>query len=238
MSSVSFTANSARASQSSKYSARPCQLRAPLMSDTQESSIIASLTVLDFLNLGGTTLKTLGARFSILQPCNQRSVQNKVFLPLPTVVTTDTANIAAVLGYVGTSRPAHGRSGLVFSNQSHRICNAQPIISRLWIPSPPRSRGLMTFSHATKQLPPLISFLPFHKKLLLILSTARMNHLGTLIAISRYIGMAVRTNLTNTARPAKLIREAFQPGSLLAIFSIQVIKSLRRNFLSEIGNPK
>jgi len=32
------------------------------------------------------------------------------------------------------------------------------------MPSPPRSMGLMTFSQATKQLPPLASFLPVHKK--------------------------------------------------------------------------
>src|SRR6185312_347982 len=118
-------------SQSSKYSTRPSQPRAPRMSNTQVRSSKASLTVLDFLNLAGMHSKTLGAKFSMLQPCNQRSVQNKVLCPLPTILKTDTENKAAVFGWTGISRPAQGRSGFVFSNQSQRICSAQPIISRL-----------------------------------------------------------------------------------------------------------
>ena len=110
---------------------RPCQPRAPRMFDTQVRSCKSSLIVLDFLNLVSMHLKALGAKFSMLQPCNQRSVQNKVLCPLPTVLTIDTANEAAVLEWTGTSRPAQGRSGFVFSNQSQRICSAQPIISRL-----------------------------------------------------------------------------------------------------------
>jgi hypothetical protein len=44
-----------------------------------------------------------------------------VFSLLPTTVTTDIANNAVVLGWIGISRPAQGRFGLVFSNQSQRI---------------------------------------------------------------------------------------------------------------------
>ena len=45
----------------------------------------------------------------------------------------------------------------------------------------------------------------------------------------------MRTKRTKTARPARLKREAFQPGSLLATFSIQARRSLLRSFLSETG---
>jgi len=169
-------------SQSSRYSVRPSNLSAFLMSDTQVCSCSASLTVLFFLILKGTHLTTLGARSSKQQPCIQRSVQKRVFLPFPTMDSIAVANIAEVLEYTGIWRPAQGWSGLVFSIQSHLNWSAQLIISRLWIPSPPRSIGLMILSQATKQLPPLALFLPVQRNPLLILSTARKNHLGTLIA--------------------------------------------------------
>ena len=68
VSSVPCKITSVSTSQRSKYSTRPCQPRAPRMSDTQVSSCKASFTVLAFLNLAGMHLKTLGARFSMLQP--------------------------------------------------------------------------------------------------------------------------------------------------------------------------
>jgi len=52
------------------------------------------------------------------------------------------------------------------------------------------------------------------------------------------MGMAVSTKRTKTARPAKVISEAFHPGSLLLFFSIQANKLHLLNFLSDIGNPK
>jgi hypothetical protein len=56
------------------------------------------------------------------------------------------------------------------------------------MPRPPSSKGLTILSQAIRQLPPLASLLPFHKKLL-ILSIALMHHLGTLNAISKYTGI-------------------------------------------------
>ena len=50
--------------------------------------------------------------------------------------------------------------------------------------------------------------------------------------------MAVSTKRTRTARPANVISEAFHPGSLLGIFSIQGSRSPLLSFLSDIGNPK
>uniref|UniRef100_A0A0A9BLE2 Uncharacterized protein n=1 Tax=Arundo donax TaxID=35708 RepID=A0A0A9BLE2_ARUDO len=65
-----------------------------------------------------------------------------------------------------------------------------------------------------------------------------MNHLGTLIAMSTYMGIAESTNRTHVTRPAMFIREACQPGNLSPIFSIQGRRSDFLSFLSEIGNPK
>ena len=50
--------------------------------------------------------------------------------------------------------------------------------------------------------------------------------------------MAVSTKRTRTTRPANVICEAFHPGSLLGIFSIQGSRSPLLSFLSDIGNPK
>ena len=150
-------------SHNSRYSKRPCQPSALLMSLTQVWSCMASKTVLVLHIFGGTQLKTFGARSSKEQPCSHLSVHNKVFRPLPTVVTTEIANMATELGWTGTSRPAHSRSYLVFSIHSQHIWSAHPMISRLWILSPLRLFGLMTFSQTTKQLAPLIFFLAFHK---------------------------------------------------------------------------
>ena len=130
-----------------------------------------------FVPQSWSLLKTLGARSCKRQPWIHRSVQNNVFSPLPTEVTTEIANIANVCICTGISQ---GRFGLVFSIQSHLICRAHPITSRLWMPNPPNSSGHMTFSQATRQHPPFASFLPSYKKPLLILSIAWMNHLGTL----------------------------------------------------------
>ena len=68
---------------------------------------------------------------------------------------TAAASRAKALGWDGSSRLLHGRSAQVFFCQCHLACKAHAITSRLGIPSPPRSRGLMTFSHETKQQPPL-----------------------------------------------------------------------------------
>jgi hypothetical protein len=74
---------------------RPCQLNAAFMSETQVF-FFASATVLFLRTRSGTILRTFGARSSRLFPTSHRSDQNKVFLPFPTVVTTEIANKAEV----------------------------------------------------------------------------------------------------------------------------------------------
>jgi len=147
------------------------------MSATQVSSWRASATVLVLRTFRGTHLWTLGAKSSKHCPCNQRSDQNNVFVPLPTAVVIEIADTTAVFRWTGMSKPAQGRSGLVFfyPKPSHLQHPSHDL--EVWMPSPPSSSGCMTFPQATKQHPPLASFLPFHKKLL-ILSIAWMNHLG------------------------------------------------------------
>ena len=85
---------------------------------------------------------------------------------------------------IGMNQDFKSCPGSVFVNHSQRICSAQLMYSRLRTPSPPRSSGRCTFFHATKQLPPLICLRPFHKYALRSLSTALINYLGTLMAMS------------------------------------------------------
>ena len=142
-------------SHSCRYSMIPIQLSPPLIAETQASLVNASATVCLLRILGGTHAKTLGARFSTEQPCTHLSIQKRVLFPFPNSVLTAAASRAKALGWDGSSRLFHGLSAQVFFCQCHLACKAHAITSRLGIPSPPRSRGLMTFSHETKQQPPL-----------------------------------------------------------------------------------
>ena len=145
----------------------------------------ASSTLRVFRILDGTQTTTSEAMSTREQPCNQRSIQNKVFLPLPTFVITEIANIPRAFGWEGISRPDHALSAEVFCHHNHFICRAHPIISKFWITKPPSSKGLCTFSHPTKQQPPLASLRPRQRKPRLILSIAFITHFGTFIAISK-----------------------------------------------------
>ena len=171
-------------SHSFKYSMILVQLSPPRIAETQASLVNASATVCLLQILGGTHAKTLGARFSTEQPCTHLSVQKRVVFPFPNSVLTAAASRAKALGWDGSSRLFHGRSARVFFYQCHLACKAHAITSRLGIPSPPRSRGLMTFSHETKQQPPLACSLPFQRNSLLNLPIALVNHFGTLMAIN------------------------------------------------------
>jgi hypothetical protein len=81
--------------------------------------------------------------------------------------------------FKGCPRPA----SISFFSQSQRNLRAQLIICRFKIPNPPNSFGLVTLFQATKQCPPIASFLPLHRNFLLILSIALITHEGRLMAI-------------------------------------------------------
>lgn len=144
--------------------------------------------------------------------------QNNVLAPFPVDVTTEMANTAKLLECTAISRPAHGQSDRVFSNQSHRIWYAQPMISRLWIPRPPRSMSLLTFSQATRQQPPFTSFLPFHRNPFLILSIALMNHFGTLMTTSKYKGNGSKDKAYQHSPTRHIHERGFPSWELICYF--------------------
>jgi len=143
---------SMRQSHNCRNSLIPAQDKPPWMSLGHYPLLRASATVRFLRILGGTHAKTVGARFSIEQPCSQWSVQKRVLFPFPTSVVTAMVKRAIELGCKGSSRSVHGRSALVL-NHCHLICSAHAITSKLGMPKPPRSNGLKTFSQATRQQP-------------------------------------------------------------------------------------
>jgi len=212
--------------------------RLPDMSLTHLLFTKASCTDLLFLILTVIWLTKVGARVDIDCPWIQRSVQNRVREPSPTVVWTEAEKRASTLEWTLNKKSAQGLSGWVFLSQSHLRFKAHPRTSRLWIPRPPMLSGLQTLAQPTEQWPPLISFLPFHKKPLRILSIALITHLGHWSTIRWWIGMAVSTDLTKVSRPAVWMRADFHPGSLSAILSMSSRKVFLGSFLTERGKPR
>jgi hypothetical protein len=61
--------------------------------------------------------------------------------------------------------------------------------SRSWMPSPPYSKGLWTFSHAIRQLPPLALSCPFYRNPRPFMSIALITHVGRSTTISIQEGL-------------------------------------------------
>lgn len=119
------------------------------MSSTHLLSIRASYTSLLLFILLGTLLTREGARSEMHWPWSQRSDQKRVVEPSPTIEQTEAENKATTLGCTRISNSAQGLSGCVFLSQSHLKLSAQPRISRLWMPKPPRHKGLQTLVQLT-----------------------------------------------------------------------------------------
>lgn len=97
-------------------------------------------------------------------PCTQRSVQNKVFSPLPMEIFTAASKRACAIFGTCRGRLAHGRVLSVLCNQSHLTRSAQPRRSRLCTPMLSYIIGIWTRDQDTIQLPPWACSCPFHKK--------------------------------------------------------------------------
>jgi len=128
-------------------------VRAPLMSKIQVRLARACCTVHNFLFLYGITAKSRGARSLMQCPWSHLSVQNKVFLPLPTseIIAIEQSFWTWTGTYIDSAD--QGRCGSFFCNQSHLARNAQPRFLRLEMPKPPSSVGEQAVSHATRQCP-------------------------------------------------------------------------------------
>lgn len=132
----------------------------------------------------------------------------------------------------------YGLFGCVFSCHNQRIRSAKDITSRFRMPSPPYCIGLVTRSHDTEQWPPWSSLCPRHRKDLLHLSIALINHFGRSRAMSRRTGIAVNTALTRMRRSEVAMRVAFHPGSISATLSMYGCKSVFVRHFVESGRPR
>lgn len=128
--------------------------------------------------------------------------QKDALRPFLTVTIVTALKSAKSVESIGTSVPFHGRSGFVHWNQSHRSRRAILNLSSPITPSPPNSIGLATDVQATLHFPPEISLSPAQRKHRLILSMSLSSCLGTLIEVSRYTGIALWTDRTNSLLPA------------------------------------
>lgn len=161
----------------------------------------ASTTNLWFRIPVGTAATTKGARSATEQPKIHLSFQKRVSLAFPIFVYIAIWNKATPCWWTGISKQCHDLSLSIFLNHNHRVCSAQPMIWRVGIPSPPRSRGLWTLSQLpSHKTTSSICLLPsFPEK---TCSQALTNHL---IAISTCMRIADITNLTQTACPAMFV---------------------------------
>ena len=115
-------------------------------------------------------------------------------------------------------KKGHGLSGSVFFNHSHLALRAHPSCCKLVMPNPPNSGGRVTLGQVIKQSPPFTSFLPLHRKPLLILSMDLSAQVGRSTAMAKYTIMEVSTNWTSTFLPSIVNKSTFQPGNWSAIF--------------------
>jgi len=153
------------------HSIRTCTVSVPLMSETHVLLLRASNTFL-FLALAATALNRLGKDFCRLWPPSHLLIQKQVFFPLPTSEMMAAAKKALTCGEEWIGKKAHGFPGSVFWSHNHLNRRVHPNFCKSEIPKPLKSGGRVTLGQAIKQWPPLVSFLPLHKKPLLILSMA------------------------------------------------------------------
>jgi hypothetical protein len=103
-------------------------------------------------------------------PSNHEESQKEARWPFPTVTIVLPRKSCLSISLHGTSEPTHGLLGSTHSNHSQRNRRALLKHSRSRTPRPPTCFGLLTQSQRSKQCLPLQLSVPFHKKLLRILS--------------------------------------------------------------------
>ena len=174
-----------RRSQRSRYSTSSPIDEAPLISKIQRCSVRASATVRFLIVFLATKECKRGATSIMRYPCSHLSSQKSVRVPSPTSVIMAIAKKALTCSGTWIGNMLHGRWGSVLCSHSQHIRSAHPMFFKSEMPSPPSSRGNITLPQATRQCPPLVSFLPRHRNPLLILSIAFVAHCGKSAAIIR-----------------------------------------------------
>jgi hypothetical protein len=158
-----------------------------------------------------TVLNMLWVTCAKVLSSNQRSVQNRniIFFPLLAKASNTTFERAWAFCGAWIERPAHGLEGSVFCAHNLHILIVQPKRSRLWIPSPPYSRGRCTLSHMTKQLSPFVYSCPLHRSPHFFLSIALRHHFERSMEINMYYSRRImaftwRSNMSLPSSTTKL----------------------------------
>ena len=133
---------------------------------------------------------------------------------------------------------AHGLEGSVRFNHAQRHLRARFRIFRFGIPKPPYSLGEATLFHATRQWPPLTSFLPFHINPRHRLVRSPKVFAGRSRESIACTGTAARVDFTSAVRPPRFISLAPQIGSRLAAPSTTPWSWAAVGFRRPSGNPR
>jgi hypothetical protein len=116
------------------------------------------------LTRGETAAHKLGAKSLMEQPTSQLSSQNKALEPSPTSTEIEASKKACAAWSAGNRNVTHVLSGSVHSSQSHRRRRAIPKVRRSGRPRLPKRVGQATFTQATRQRPPLATFVSHQRK--------------------------------------------------------------------------
>jgi hypothetical protein len=138
------------------------------------------------------------------QPASQLSSQNKALESSSISTETEASKKACAERSVGNRNIAHVLSGSVCASQSHRRRRAIPKVRRSGRPKPPKQVGQVTFTHATRQRPPLATSVPHQRKPRMSVLTALIAQGAVEIAIEICTEIAERVDLARTKRPPRL----------------------------------
>lgn len=196
--------------------------------------MMSSFTVLFFLH---ASLYSPGAKSLGAVPFIQLQFQNDVVFPSPSCTMVLALKSCLSTSAHGGIDPTHGLSGSVHAYHSHRNLNALPKKFKSSTPNPPKFLGNIAFFHFTKQCPPFASSDPLQRKFLLNLSIFFIAHFFNGKTVKKYIGIAVRTDLTRVSLPALFNNFPFQTGNLAAILSSKGCTSILFRFLIILIHP-
>jgi hypothetical protein len=121
---------------------------------------------------------------AMVPPLSHRPFQKIVFCPLPTKVITELAKKSQTCFWTKL-QSIPGFRGVCFLKPKPSKLESTTHILKIRDTQASKAQRLVTLSEATKQLPPLTSFLPFQRKALRTLSMALITQLGTFKAINR-----------------------------------------------------
>lgn len=147
------------------------------------------------------------------------ALQKRVVRPLPRIVLVEARKKSCTSCDTLISSCAQVRSSSDCCSHSHRVCRAMEVSRRLGIPSPPRSNNLHVVGQATKHFPRMEPSFPVHRNLRQMLLISSIAHGGKPSTMIVYMGISMRTDLTQIWCPLLAMSGPWHAGSIVAMDS-------------------